>query len=193
MILIHDKNITRARVLRRDMIDVGLPCATTAESISCSTLVNIFFDDTVSEFQDKIDCLDPETVLYCDGRIDMQDIERQRIYSRVLDLLDVKYGINPTSFIQSRYSYIGGRDRFCGKLILPSHTSRLIIHHLLFTDKNWTSAEEIAAFCLSDKADPTSVSSFITEINRDSLECTPFKMIIGKRNSGYRYIFSDLK
>ena len=72
------------------------------------------------------------------------------------------------------------KDTFCT-------VSGEVSSHWNFTD------EEIAAFCLSENADPASVSSFITEINRDSLECTAFKMIIGKRNSGYRYIFSDAK
>lgn len=189
MIIIYDKSGTRSDILRADMLAVGLPCAVADNEIKYSALVHVFFDDTAHHFADIISRTDRESILYCDGREEMLTCERQRIYNRILDLLDVKYGINPTSFMRDRYSYVGGRDRFCGRLLLPSHTERLIIHYLLFTESEWSTSKEIADFCLVDAKKASSVSSIITKINRESQTVTPFKIISSRRNSGYRYFF----
>ena len=178
-------------MLRRDMLELGIPCALSDSSKLRGGLVNVFFDDTVHEFEDFLQNLDRDTVLFCDGRLEQREIERQRIYGRILDILDVKYGINPTSFVKDRYSYIGGRDRFCGRFIFPSPIERLILHHLLFSNSTWVSAAELAAFCLSDISRVSSISSFVAELNKRTIECTPFKIILSKRNSGYRYIFKE--
>ena len=189
MIVIYDNSSERAFALREYFLRAGLPCASYSNNVLCPAMINVFFTDTEKNYVNLIEKIDPETVLYCDGGRSVFNTEILRIYERVLNLLDVKYGINPESYFMPRFSSIGEVTRFCGKYIALTATEKLIVTYLQFCHDEWCSADSIANFCMLDVNKVTSVSSFITEINRKSLEVSLFKMIRTKRGSGYRCTF----
>ena len=111
-------NSKRGKELREMFLNSYVPCAVKEYAKFSDSLVNIFFTDTVRFFEYKIKKLDPEAILIFDVRTKSFEAEKFRIYDSVIDILFVKYGINPSSYTYKRFTQVGNQTLYCGRFLL---------------------------------------------------------------------------
>lgn len=191
MICIFDvSNSKRGRELREVFLNSYLPCALKEYEKISDSLINIFFSDSAYLFEYKIKKLDPESVLVFNVRAKSHDDEKSEIYERAIDILNVKYGINPMSYTYKRFSQFKNHTLYCGRYLNLTYTENLILRYISVCNGRWCSAREIAAYCLPESKDKHTVSVHISSIVEKSLSRTLIPILISKRNLGYK-IYDD--
>ena len=170
-----------------------VPCALKEYEKISDSLVNIFFSDTAWLFEYKIKKLDPESVLIIDTRLRVRDLELERVFKSVFDILFVKYGINPYSYSYKRFTQVGNETLYCGRYLLLSYTENMILRYISICEGRWCPAEEIIAYCLSEGTDKHSVAVHVSNIIEKSLKRTIVPIIATKRNYGYKIYDSVIR
>ena len=187
MVCIFDTSKSRrGKALRETFLRNKIPCAVKEYEKIGDSLVNIFYSDTVHLFKYKIEKLDPESVIIIDTKLKTYEYEMDRIYDTVIDILFVKYGINPMSYTYKRFSQIGNKTLYCGRYLLLTDTENIILRHISLCEGRWCSVKEIMAYCLDDGIDKHTVTVHVSNIVEKSLKRTIVPIIVSKRNYGYK-------
>lgn len=184
----------RAERFRSRLINYGIPSIYSDDptsELSRRALVYVFFIDTVKYYESFLNETDMERVLYFDGHPSREAVESERVHGRIIDVLDVKYGLNPDSVCEGRYGDYDGEQSYGNRVLALSQAQRLVAKYLVWNHVRWCSCDEIVAFCFSEEIGRRNLTDCIFEINEKSRRAAGLKMIKNSRVYGYR--FSPLK
>lgn len=194
MVCIFDtSNSRRGSELREIFLRSYIPCAVKEYAKISDSLVNIFFSDTAWLFEYKLKKLDPESVLILDTRLKVYEFEKSRVVNSVIDILNVKYGINPNAYRYKRFSQIGRDTLYCGRYLLLTESENMILRYISVCEGRWCTAEEIIAYCLDEDIDKHTVAVHVSNIVEKSLKRTLVPIIATKRNCGYKIYDSVIR
>ena len=189
MVSIYSMSRTsEAEDLRAFLLSCGIPCRIICGRLgdaSASSFVNV-----IENGSDPADGADPESILYSNFDKEEYPSEKQRLYNRILDVLDVKYGINPEFVTTELYCDTYNDVIFCGVSLRLSHTQRLLMKYLAVNNGRWCSADELAACCLINGGTHHQVAVLMDTVRKYVADMTGKLIFETKRGSGYRILTS---
>lgn len=115
-----------------------------------------------------------------------REAEKLRVVERILDLLWVKYSINPEAITRGKFSITEGVPRYCGHVMRLTSIETFIVMCLSFSNGEWVSSGLLSDYCLNGKENTGSIPVHVCNINSKSKDCSLIKLIEFKRFSGYR-------
>ncbi len=181
-------NPAEGKDLRAFLIACGIPCKIVYGDFdladTCS-LVNI-----IENGSETPKGADPESILFSNFDSEEYAVEKMRLYSRMLDILDVKYGINPEFVLTELYSDTYTDVRFCGTPIKLSGTQRLLLKYLAVNAHRWCSVDELASCCLVNGGTRHHVAVQMDNIRKHAQDMTGKLIFDAKRGSGYKLLTS---
>ena len=187
MVAIYNVSETaEAEDLRVFLIDCGIPCRLVKGMFTdtkTSSLVNI-----IENGSDIPSGADPESILYSNFDKEEYSSEKLRLYHRILDVLDVKYGINPEFVLTELYCDMGTDVRFCSVSLKLSHTQRMLMKYLAVNEDRWCSAQELAAFCMTNVGTNHHIAVQMDTIRKHVADMTEKLIFETKRGSGYKLL-----
>lgn len=187
MVAIYNVSETaEAEDLRVFLIDCGIPCR----------LVKGMFTDTktsshvniIENGSDIPSGADPESILFSNFDTEKYSTEKMRLYHRILDVLDVKYGINPELVLTELYCDTYNDVSFCGVSLKLSHTQRLLMKYIALNAHRRCSSDELASFCLLNGGTHHHVAVLMDNIRKHVVEMTGKLIFETKRGSGYKLL-----
>lgn len=189
MVAIYNVSETaEAEDLRVFLIDCGIPCR----------LVKGMFTDTktsshvniIENGSDIPSGADPESILFSNFDTEKYSTEKMRLYHRILDVLDVKYGINPEFILTDLYCDLYNVASFCGVSLKLSHTQRMFLRYLAVNTPRWCSAEELSSYCLANGGTHHHIAVLMDGIRKHVTDMTGKLIFETKRGSGYKILTS---
>ena len=108
---------------------------------------------------------------------------------------DELFGINTTDPAIPPIRFDGEYTLFRNRYIRLTATEKMIVRHLIMSNDDWHSAEEIVRYAYNEpslRARKT-VSSHVSSINRKAQTATGEKLIVAHRGLGYRILLSASK
>ena len=183
----YSSYVCEALELRAFMLSCGIPCrlVNVNDDGKKASLVNIIENGSGIPIG-----ADPESILFSNFDREEYSSEKLRLYSRVLDVLDVKYGINPQLIISGFYRDDRGSISYYGSPLKLSATQRLLLKCLAVNPSRWCSADELASSCIVNECTHHHVAVQMDDIRRNAEAVTGKPIFETKRNSGYRLLAS---
>lgn len=178
--------MTKREEFRAFLLACGIPCRVIFNE-TCGmckpSLVNII--ESGSEVPEGAD---PESILV--SNLDNEDFnsEKMRLYSRILDVLDVKYGINPNFTVTSLYYDTNTDVNFCGISLKLSQSQRMLMKYLALNVNRWCTSHELASFCFVNRVTQHHIAVEMDNIKKRVLEQTGKLIFETKRGAGYKLL-----
>ncbi len=176
----------KAEDFRAFLIACGISCKLVCmpfTDVKTASLVNI-----IENGSDIPSGADPESILFSNFDKEEYSSEKLRLYYRILDVLDVKYGINPEFVLTELYCDMGNDVRFCGVSLKLSHTQRMLMKYLAVNEDRWCSAEELAAFCMTNVGTNHHIAVQMDAIRKHVADMAEKLIFETKRGSGYKLL-----